>query len=154
MRLVRPILISLFAGLGLLLAGCENNSGPWLAFDGGGFVFNYRTAQVFYGFNVRLLRTLANGTVLVAEFQDPAGGPDLVVRDMVRPNTDVYSFQSPALTGVEAHKPYKGTIKILEAGTNKLIASYERDFKSQVGQDWLPEKPLVVGPGYKPNPEL
>lgn len=141
-------------GLVLMLVGCGNDTGPWLAFDGGSFVFNYRIAEASYGFNVRPLRKMPEGTVLEAQFEDPAGGPPLIVRQEVKGPALRYSFQTPALSGIKAGKPYHAAIRVLEAGTLKVLASYERIFKSDVDQSWLPSKPLVVGPVYTPNPEL
>ena len=47
---------------------------PYLAFAGGGFIFNYRVSDVFYGFNVHVTKPLASGSIIEAEFEDPAGG--------------------------------------------------------------------------------
>lgn len=137
----------------LALAACGAEDGPWLAFDGGGFVFNYRTAEASYGFNVRPLRYLAPGTVLEAELENPAGGPPIVIDQEIRTPGLRYTFQSPPLTGIQAGKPYHASVSVLEAGSGKRLARYERAFTSQADQSWLPEKPLVVGPGYQPNPE-
>lgn len=140
--------------LAMLLTGCGNETGPWLAFDGGGFVFNYRVAQASYGFNVKPLRRLTEGTVLEAEFEDPAGGKPLVFREEVKGPKLRYSFETLGLSGVKAHTPYKATIRVLEPGTLKVLASYDKIFKSSVDGTWLPDKPLVVGPVYTPNPDL
>ena len=160
---VRPMIWSMqkvlnslapLAVVAVLLTGCGNETGPWLAFDGGGFVFNYRVAAVYYGFNVKPLRRFPEGMVLEAEFQDPAGGKPILVRQTVAGPKLRYSFQTDGLTNVRAHIPYKATIRVLEQGTGKVLESHDRTFTSSVDGTWLPDEPLVVGPVYTPNPGL
>ena len=145
---------STFLALQLLLAGCGRETGPWVAFDGGGFVFNYRIAEASYGFNVKPLRRLPEGAVLEAEFEDPGGGKPIFVREVVTGPALRYMFQTPPLTGIKAAKPYRAVIRVMAPGGDTILASYERKFVSDVDQSWLPDKPLVVGPGYAPNPDL
>ena len=45
-----------------------------------------------------------------------------------------------------------GSARLDDAG--KELARYERSFHTDVDQASLPSKPLVVGPGYEPNPDL
>jgi hypothetical protein len=138
----------------LVIAGCSpSDDTPWVTFAGGGFAFNYRLAEAYYGFNVRPLRPLPTGTVLEARFEDPAGGPELVVRETVREEKLTYGFRSPPLAGVRKNRPYKVEIRVLAADTGALLGSYGRTYSSEADQDWLPEQPLTVGPGYAPNPE-
>ncbi|TMJ41768.1 MAG: hypothetical protein E6G89_05580 [Alphaproteobacteria bacterium] len=112
----------------LFLAGCgENPNAPYLAFAGGGFVFNYRNAEAFYGFIARPVRTLPEGGVIEA--------------------------QSPLLTGIVAKHDYKVVLRLIDA-QGKEIAQYEQKFHTDVDQSTLPNQPLVVGPGYQQNPDL
>ena len=49
--------------------------------------------------------------------------------------------------------PYQVTIRLLDKD-GKELQRIERPYKSNLDQAILPEKPLVVGPGYTPNPDL
>jgi len=123
----------------LALSGCGQESGPWLAFDGGGFVVNYSAgyAAAFYGFNVKPMRRLPAGTVLEAAFEDPAGPQPIVNRQVVGEPALRYSFRTPYLHGIVAKHPYRAEIRVLEAGSGKLLASYQAMFTSQVDDAWL-----------------
>ncbi len=51
----RRSLVALLASL-FLLAACEEKASdePYVEFVGGGFIFNYRLAEAYYGFLVRV----------------------------------------------------------------------------------------------------
>ncbi|WP_245440123.1 hypothetical protein [Mesorhizobium sp. Z1-4] len=126
---------------------------PYLDILGGGFVFNYRVADNFYGFTAIVRRPLESGSIIEAEFEDPAGGDPIMVRERVSPMTDRYAMRTPALHGIEANKPYRVTIRVLDRLETKEIWSATRSYSSQIGQERTPEKALTVGPGYHLNPE-
>jgi hypothetical protein len=146
------------AAVGLLmvsfvLAACDDAAKPPLALAGGGFIFNYRIAEVFYGVSLKPQRRLAAGTVLEGEFEDPAGGPNLIVREELGDQPKfIYALQSPALKGVRAGKPYRVQVRVIEGG--KVTGRLERTFTSDLDQETLPAAPLTIGPGYTPNPAL
>ncbi len=98
------------------LAGCDDPAAPYVEFNGGGFVANYRNGTTIYGFNVKPMRQLAEGTVLEAVLDDPAGGQPIVLRETVKQPKLRYGFQTPPVRGIVKNKPYKGEIRILEAG--------------------------------------
>jgi hypothetical protein len=148
---LRKIIVLTFA---LLLAACgEDQNAPYLSFAGGGFVFNYRNAEAFYGFVARPLRTLPEGGVIEAQFEVPGTPEPAISREKVVPGKVQYSFQSPNLTGIEAKRDYKAVMRLIDA-QGKEVARYERNFHTDVDQATLPNQPLVVGPGYQKNPEL
>ena len=43
--------------------------------------------------------------------------------------------------------------RLLDPDDRRLIASYARTFRSELGQDMLPRGPTTTAPGYRPNPE-
>lgn len=135
----------------VLAAGCSPEDGPYLEFLGGGFVFNYRLAEADYGFVVKRLRRLPEGTVIEARLEDPAGGEPFVLRQSARWDQLEYVFRSPPVRGVKAGRDYRVEVRLLEPG-GRLLASYARTFRSDVDQEVLPERAPVVGPGYQPAP--
>jgi hypothetical protein len=140
--------------MGLTLAGCgEDPSAPYLEFAGGGFIFNYRNAEAFYGFVAKPLRTLPEGGVIEATLDMPNGAKPFVATEKVVPGQLQYSFKTPFLTGVQKGHEYKAVMRVIDS-SGKQLARYERTFHTDVDQATLPSKPLVVGPGYQQNPEL
>lgn len=127
---------------------------PYLRILGGGFVFNYRVSDVYYGFTAVVQRPLPTGSVVEVEFEDPAGGPPHQVRqriggaDMTR-----FSLRSPPVHGVEAGKPYEVSIRVLDREEENVLWTHAVDVRSQIGDDVVPDAPLVVGPGYHKNPQ-
>ena len=123
-----------------------------LVLAGGGFIFNYRIAEVFYGVSLRPQRRLAAGAVLEGEFENPAGGPNLIVRETIGEPKLLYALQTPPLKGVKAGKPYQVEVRLIEGG--KVTGRVGRTFTSDLDQDMIPDGPLTIGPGYAPNPYL
>jgi hypothetical protein len=126
---------------------------PFLEILGGGFVFNYRIADNFYGFTALVSRPLESGSIIEARFENPEGGEPLVVRERVSPMTNRYPMRTPPLRGVEAHKPYKVTIRVLDREETREIWSTTRSYSSQISDAKTPDKPLTIGPGYHLNPD-
>lgn len=126
---------------------------PYLKVLGGGFMFNYRVAEVFYGFTAVVLRPLPTGSTIEASFEDPAGGPDHVVSTRVGTQTERYSLRSPPVHGVEADQPYNVSIRVLDREGETELWRDELTFTSKIGDSVVPDKPLTIGPGYDRNPD-
>lgn len=128
-------------------------SKPYLKILGGGFMFNYRIADVHYGFTAAVQRPLPNGSIIEAEFEDPAGGPSHVVRERVEVRTSRYTLRSPPIRGVEAGKAYHVEVRVKTREDDAVLWSDRLAFRSQVSDDVAPDAPLTVGPGYHRPPE-
>jgi hypothetical protein len=139
-------------GLTLMIAACESSEKPPLLLAGGGFIFNYRIAEVFYGVSVKPQRRFLADAVLEGEFENPAGGPNLIVRETLGAPKLIYALQTPPLRGVKAGKPYRVEVRLIEGG--RITGRVERTYTSDLDQDMLPDAPLTIGPGYTPNPDL
>lgn len=145
------LLVSLFA-IGWLTRE-DPSQKPWLLIQGGGFVFNYRVADVYYGFTATVQRPLATGSIVEAAFEDPAGGDAHIVRQRVGgPEMTRLALRSPPVRGVEAGKPYHVAIRILDREERRLLWSHDMAFRSQISDAVVPDAPLTIGPGYTPNP--
>lgn len=134
--------------------GEDPSEQPYIEIAGGGFIFNYREAQVFYGFTADVVRPLPVGTWMITEFEDPAGGPPLTVETRLHARSTRYKVRSPNIRGVKAGQPYHVSIRLYDYTRTKEIWSMEKTFTSQIDDTVVPTKPLTVGPGYFPNPEL
>lgn len=124
----------------LVLAACDDNDSkkPYLSFAGGGFVFNYRVGEIYYGFVAKIERRLPEGSVVQARFENPAGGAPFVVTNSTASGRIDYSFRSPPLTGVKANRPYKAELLVIEPKTKTVLARYETTYKSEIDQSALP----------------
>jgi len=139
--------------LAALVACSEGGDGPYLEFLGGGFVFNYRLAQAEYGFVVKRLRALPEGSVLEARLENPAGGEPFVLREHAAWDRLEYVFRSPPVQGVQANHDYRVEVRLIDGASGRVLATYSRTFRSDVDQSVLPERPPVVGPGYQSAPD-
>lgn len=126
---------------------------PYLEISGGGFIFNYRIAEAYYGFTAQVLRPMENGAILEATFEDPAGGKPHVVSERLSVMTTRYALRTPPLHGIAAHHPYEVAIKVYDRQGARLIWETKRSYSSQLGDEVVPKKPLTVGPGYH-QPEV
>ena len=137
--------------IGATLASCESGNSddkPYLAFVGGGFVFNYRLATADYGFVARALRTVPAGSIIEVAFDDPGGGAPIVLRQNTTAGRSSYVFRTPPLQGVRANHDYQVVMRLLNPGQGEF-ARYRKSFRSQADQKVLPVAPPVVGPGYQ-----
>lgn len=140
---------------GLAAASCRDTGGEdeYYRLDGKIFVFNYRIATATYLVNIAPVKPPAEGETAVVSFEDPAGGAPIVVNQKIWPKLAKTTITSPPLRCVVKDKPYAVSIRIEDAaGTVKQ--TIETTITSSEDQDILPDRPLVVGPLYTPNPEL
>jgi hypothetical protein len=147
--------VLLFAAAVLFLAACDSDDAkPYMAFGGGGFVYNYRIGDIYYGFVAQPQRRLPVDAELVARFEDPAGGPEIEVREPVVSGKAQYMFRTPPVKGVAKDRPYKVSLALVEQATGREIESIARTYTNTADPAMMPDGPLVVGPGYTPNPAL
>lgn len=130
----------------------DPNDKPVIAVLGGGFILNYRIADHYYGFTAVVQKPLESGSIIEAVFEDPAGGAPIVLRQRVSPATNRYDFRTPSLTGIEARRPYRVQVRVLDREETGEIYATELAFGSDVGSESLPAAPLTIGPGYARNP--
>lgn len=136
----------------LLLAACGEPEGDYVAVTGGGFIFNYRIAEAYYGLVAEPKRAVPAGTEFVAEFENPAGGEPLVVRRIPREGSRRISLNTPPLEGVVKDRDYRVVLSLMDPQTGAVIETHEKSFRSSLDQSVLPDAPLTVGPGYHRPP--
>jgi hypothetical protein len=138
----------------VLLSACggQDESKPYFSFAGGGFVFNYRNADLYYGLVLKPERTAPKGSVLEVDFELDDPGRHDIQRVPVREGQVQYGFRTPDLRGVKIGKDYIAVVRLLD-GT-KEIWRFSKPFRTDVDTSKLPSEPLVVGPGYQTNPAL
>lgn len=150
---MRKALLMAGAALALLAAGCREEGKEPYAIAGKLFVFNYRLATATFLVRLKPLRPMAEGQHAVAHFQDPAGGAPIEVEERIWPALGKVTLESPPVRCIYKDVPYSVTIRIVdEAGAT--VQTIETRMMSTEDQSILPDKPLVVGSLYQPNPEL
>jgi hypothetical protein len=147
-------LMTLFLA-GLALGACRESGSEAERFrlDGKLFVFNYREATATYLVNLAPNRPVEEGQTAVVSFEDPAGGLPIVVRRKIWPLQTRTTIESPPLSCVVKGRPYDVSIAIEDA-SGATVQEIRLTMTSSEDQDILPDLPLVVGPGYTPNPAL
>jgi len=143
------------AALAATLFGCSNGDPdkPYLEFAGGGFIYNYRLATADYGFVVRRLKKIPAGTIIEVEFENPSGGPPIIIRQLAESTRLSYKFETPPVTGIKANTDYRVEVRLIDPDSQQVFARYTKLFHADVDQNILPEKSPVIGPGHQPNPE-
>ncbi|WP_373087897.1 hypothetical protein [Sneathiella sp.] len=152
---MRRVTVASLLMMVFLLGGCgDETDKPYLEFVGGGFIFNYRIGEAFYGFVAKPLRDIPEGTEIVAEFEDPAGGPPLKIKQPAKPHMLQYMFRTPGVKGIVKDRPYTVTVRLVTAGESTPLAVYTKQYSSNINQSDVPDTALTIGPGYHPNPAL
>ncbi len=150
MRTSRLILLPLL----LSLAACQRETGPDpLKLTGKMFVFNYRLAYATYMVTLDRTEPVPEGSVVRAEFENPAGGAPLTLERKLFANLTRVALESPDISCVKKGVPYKVAIRVV-GPDGAVLQSVETRVTSNVDQSILPAKALVVGPGYDKNPEV
>lgn len=121
---------------------------PYLTILGGGFIANYRIADMHYGFTALVTRPLPTGSIIEARFEDPAGGPQILISQRVGTDTERYSFHTPPVTGVEAGRRYAVDIRVFDREHQRELWRHDLSYASQIDGTIMPDEALTVGPGY------
>jgi hypothetical protein len=148
-------------GLHIMLAavllsanGCrESGTEDYLVLTGKVFIFNYRVATATYVVTFSKARPIPDGSAVLAVFENPAGGDDLRVEQKVWPKAEKVTLESPPLACVAKGKPYRISVSLF-GPDKKLLQKSDSTLTSTLDQSVLPDRPLVVGPVYTPNPDL
>lgn len=121
---------------------------PYLKILGASFIFNYRVSDVYMGFAAAPQKPIPIGSILTVSFEDPAGGDPFIVTQQIGLPDRRISLRSPSMRGVRAHVPYNVHLQL--SLPDKDTAYWEHDFSisSNSSDDIVPDRPLVVGPGY------
>ncbi|MGE0279444.1 MAG: hypothetical protein AB7P20_02360 [Rhizobiaceae bacterium] len=138
-----------------LVGGCRDSGkdSEQFVLDGKLVVFNYRVATATFLVNLKPVKPVGQGEMVVVSFEDPAGGEPIVVREKIWPNTQKTTIHSPPLQCIVKDRPYKVAIRI-ENASGELLQQIDTTVTSSQDQSLLPDKPLVTGPFYDPNPEV
>lgn len=141
---------SLFA---LVLAGgCQREAEEYITINGKVFIFNIRLASAFYMLTLNRLPATPDDAVVVAEFEDPAGGPPLVKQQKVFPKMLRIDLQSPNIDCVVTGKPYKIHI-VLKSVEGRELQTIDTTLTSTLDSTMLPERALFEGPAYSRTKE-
>ena len=143
----------LVAAFGLSACRETGAEGEYFQIAGKLFIFNYRVATATYLVNLKPVRPVGDGQTAIATFDNPDGGEAIVVRQKIWPKLEKTTIESPPLRCVVKDRPYSVVIRIEDA-SGRLLQTIETTMTSTEDQTVLPDRPLVVGPAYTPNPEL
>jgi hypothetical protein len=149
--MLRPLLVGCCA---LLLTTCQREtSNIFLELSGRIFVFNYRVATANYLVTLRKVAPVPAGSIVEAEFENPRGGDALVTSQQASLGGDKVSLASPFLDCVKKDRPYRVHVR-LTGPDGDVLQELDTTITSDVDQTVLPTRPLVIGPGYTPNPDV
>ncbi|WP_307233296.1 hypothetical protein [Pararhizobium capsulatum] len=136
------------------LSGCQRETGDEpLQLTGKIFVFNYRLAYATYMLTFEKKEALPEGSFVVASFENPAGGAPLTLERKVFAKQTKIVLESPDITCVHKEKPYAVTVE-LRGPDGDILQTLKTTVTSNLDQNVLPAKPLVIGPAYEKNPEV
>ena len=136
------------------LSACQRETGPDpLELTGKMFIFNYRLAYATYMITLTKTEQVADGSTVVATFEDPSGGPPLTLDRKLFPKLDKIVLESPDVTCVKKLKPYAVTIEV-KGPDGTILQTLKTSVISNLNQDIMPAQALVVGPAYDKNPDV
>jgi hypothetical protein len=130
-----------------LSGGCQRDAEEYISVNGKVFIFNIRLARAFYMLTLNRLPAAPDDAVVVAEFENPAGGPPLVKQQKVFPKMTRIDLQSPDIDCVVTGKPYKIHI-VLKNAEGRELQTIDTTLTSTLDSTMLPEKPLFEAPLY------
>lgn len=145
------VTVLLLVGIGWLTAE-KPRERPYLNVLGGGFIFNYRVSDIYYGIAVVPVHSVDVGDIVEARFEDPSGGPDILVRKRFGLVHEPTQLRTPPLRGVVAGRPYRVELRLLAREDGHLVWSTVLHYKSSLDSKIINREPPVLGPGYHRNP--
>jgi hypothetical protein len=138
----------------MFLSGCRDESREgYMRIAAQLLVFNYRISEANFVVTLAKVRAVPEGAVLVGKFENPAGGEKIIVEHKVWPKAEKISLESPALYCIKKDVHYAFEV-VLRGPDGTALQEFKSTIESTLDQSALPDKPLVVGPGYEPNPDL
>lgn len=146
-------LVAMLAGMAVLGACRDTSKQALFEISGRLVVFNYREATLTYVVTLNPLKPIEAGQIITTTMDNPAGGELLVFSQELFVGHAKVTIESPALECVVKDRPYKVAI-VVRSRDGKVLQTIETTMVSAQNQDMLPDRPLVVGPGYDPNPAL
>jgi hypothetical protein len=154
MSSTRLILAAALLATLTVLSACQRETGPDpLQLTGKMFIFNYRLAYATYMITLVKTEPVADGSIVVATFENPAGGPPLTLDRKLFPKLDKIVLESPDVTCVKKQKPYAVTIEV-KGPDGTILQTLKTTVISNLDQDIMPAEALVVGPAYDKNPDV
>jgi hypothetical protein len=151
---MRRILTQMAIACLCLAAGCrDQESSAYVTLTGNIFIFNYRIAEANYVVTLAKLKPTPEGAKVIGRFDDPAGGDKIIIEKKIWTNNDKIVLESEALRCVVKNKPYQFEVEV-RGPDDTVLQKLSGKIVSTLDQDVLPDRPLVVGPIYTPNPEL
>jgi len=152
--LPRSLMAAAALAAALALGACrESGADKPFEISGRLFEFNYRLGIATYVVTLNPLRPMGEGQVAEVDFENPAGGPPLLVTQKIWPKMRHITLTSPPLSCVVKDKPYAVAIRIKDKdGT--VLQTLETTLASTQDQTDLPDAPLVLGSRYVLNPAL
>jgi hypothetical protein len=135
----------------LLLSGC-GESGPieYLKIAGGGLQFNYRVSEASMVVIAQQIHPLPENSKVEALFDIPGTNTRESVMLPSMEGKLTYRLQSQKLFNIKKDEAYKVTIRLLDRD-GKVIDSKDTNFRSDVDQSTLPDKPLASDHAFTPN---
>ena len=150
MRIIATFLAFAFA---LALSACnEPDDSAYLAFAGGGFIFNYRIGQAYYGFVAKPKKTIPQGAVIQARFEVPGSDEPFIQRQPGAKNGMLqYAFKTPPLKGIVKDHKYKAELRVIDPGTSKVLATYDHSFLPMSTRQACPTSRWCWGRATRPT---
>jgi len=145
--------IALVLAIVATVSACRDEQGKIFELSGRVFIFNPRLAEATYVVTLRPLEAVSNAKTAIATFEDPAGGAPIRVERKIWPNATKVALESPPVFCIVKDRPYAVTIEIVDENGASL-QRIDTTITSTLDQTVMPDRPLVVGPAYDPNPEL
>lgn len=134
------------------LTGCQREEARQLiAIKGKIFIFNVRLARAYAEITLTRQNGVPDGAMVVARFENPAGGPALQSAQKIFPAMTRIDLQSPDMACIVKDRPYAITIT-LAGPDGRTLQTIETTLSSSLDQTVLPTEALVTGPAYDANP--
>lgn len=146
-------ILAAFATIAILPACQREDVNEPLKLSGKVFIFNYRVARATYVVTLARNGPLPEESYALTTFENPAGGAPIETRTKIFPFWEKVALESPPVHCVVKGKPYAISIRVVDKD-DKVLQAIDTTLTSTEDQTIMPDKPLVVGPIYSPNPEV
>ncbi|MGO7419898.1 hypothetical protein ACCT09_07750, partial [Rhizobium ruizarguesonis] len=133
---MRNYWIVMAAAAALLLSACQRQAENLVEVTGHLFVFNYRVASATYLLTLKKTGPIPDGSVIIAEFENPQGGDPLVLNQKIYPIDDKIALQSEKLHCVRKDRPYSVSVRLVDKD-GKVLQELKTQFRSDLDQTVL-----------------
>ena len=118
---------------------------------GGGFLIDKQPFRVSYVLDLKPLKTLPSTTWVIVSFENPRGGPPIIMEQAMTLKDGRLILESKPIKGLQSHHDYQVQVSIYaDSSKATLLGTHTQLIQSGISQDNV-ERLIPLSERYEPS---